>query len=299
MQGSFERCVSTNHSTVRGAASKAGALRDRPRRALGPDVGEAGEGPIRCQASRPAHGRWRAPDALRARTTQVQVRALVVLRVRAHGVIGSFGRLLVIPWLADQPLRSAARAAAAHASASLDQQETQHSRNTRCRRREWRRDAPHHAVEAGSECSSRTSNSTSVEFQGHRARAAGVVVPPGPFTPVAGRKLDHVVRLRGVGVVRGGDHVPARRAGIGRSRALRRLAVCVVTRSVAALEEFGCAPRARRRQLRISRTTRPDTSVRRKWRPWKNQVNRSWSRPSRCSSVACRSCTDIAPSTVL
>ena len=42
-------------------------------------------------------------------------------------------------------------------------------------------------------------------------------------------------------------------------------------------------------QARIGRTTWPLTSVRRKSRPeWRN-VSRSWSRPSKCKIVACRS----------
>src|SRR5262245_58131795 len=50
-------------------------------------------------------------------------------------------------------------------------------------------------------------------------------------------------------------------------------------------------------QARSSRTTRPCTSVRRKSRPSKRYVSRSWSRPSRCRMVACRSCTWTRSST--
>ena len=41
----------------------------------------------------------------------------------------------------------------------------------------------------------------------------------------------------------------------------------------------------------ISRTTFPATSVRRKSRPLKRYVKRSWSIPNRCRMVACRSLT--------
>jgi len=40
---------------------------------------------------------------------------------------------------------------------------------------------------------------------------------------------------------------------------------------------------------RIPFTTRPETSVRRNCRPWYGKVSRSWSTPSKCSIVACRS----------
>src|SRR5262249_50223518 len=44
-------------------------------------------------------------------------------------------------------------------------------------------------------------------------------------------------------------------------------------------------------QDRISLTTTPCTSVKRISRPPKGKVSGVWSSPSRCSAVACRSCT--------
>ena len=44
-------------------------------------------------------------------------------------------------------------------------------------------------------------------------------------------------------------------------------------------------------QAMMSSITRPCTSVSRKSRPWNRNVRRSWSSPSRCRIVACRSCT--------
>ncbi len=46
-------------------------------------------------------------------------------------------------------------------------------------------------------------------------------------------------------------------------------------------------------------TSFPLTSVRRKSRPWNLYVSFSWSIPSRCSIVACRSCTSTGSSTML
>ena len=60
-----------------------------------------------------------------------------------------------------------------------------------------------------------------------------------------------------------------------------------------------CERPPRRRYAKMSFTTCPCTSVRRKSRPWKRNVRRSWSRPRRCRMVACRSWTWTAPSTTL
>ena len=51
-------------------------------------------------------------------------------------------------------------------------------------------------------------------------------------------------------------------------------------------------------QLKTSRTTFPYTSVNRKSRPLYRYVSRSWSSPSRCKIVACKSCTCTCPFTV-